>query len=1330
MNLSTNRFWLRVSKSMRGLLWLSLGVALALSSRLAVGQEPPAGAQTEVGDAVEDGWLFGDQYTGRSGQAFGALIRGGVSTGPAIGRETSIFPVELMPYAFADKWMFFTDFRGFRATSDNWGGSLGTGTRYYSDRLDRIFGANVFYDYDNSSGALFRDVGFGLETLGNLWDLRANAYFPNGVTDRLLKTTFVEGSQAFVGNQITYSQNRLVGNALTGVDMEVATPLPGRVMKRHDVRWAGGWYYYKGAELPGFAGWKTRLQANVLPSVQMQVEVTSDKQFDTNVIFGATWTYGGFRQPDGEARTQFNRMTTPVLRNYNVAVGLNTVRDTGIVAINPETLNPYFVEHVASYATGPAFDGTVLDPYLTVADAQANFPSEIIFVHANSVYNNIGVDLTEPGVRILGEGDNVTHLINVANFPDPIPVPRATAFLNRPIFQNAPGVGVNLNVLGQGVSTTQLTEFSGFQIGGNDPLLPTGSVGAGIFGDGVKNFKIGQTDVNFSNGDGVLLQNLTGLIQMDGVRINDPVGNATALHVIGGMGQVRFGDDAGTNRSQTEGVIVNTGGRAVWIENTNLGSVVNLTDAEITDNDGQGMLIDNTLSGAGGVVTIDKTTINRATSRGIEIIGGTGTINFRGAVGITAPVGDAIDIHDTLAGSSITFGTAAVGTTAANGVTIQDRTGRGINLFNNAGQASFFGPVSITRPTQTVASAAPAAIEYQSSSGRVNFGTLTLSNGLNDGILIGELTTNNSGRFAVTGLTTITDFAGNGIQVTDDDSEVSFNGLQIQNRGLSGVNINANRGSLDFRGSTTIDNGSGSLLPAVDIQGNSDGFASFDNLTITGATRPIGLLGGAGLNIINNAASVAVGTLTVDSTDGVGLFASAATGGISVAGGNIQTTGDLPAIDVRNSTMGLTFQSVSSQDSLSEGIVLENNNGSGGDSFTITGNNGALTTGGTITGAVLDGIRLLNTGGVSLSGMTISGNGDDGIDASTTNFGVLPATTSVTNLALLNSSVTANGGYGVQTLTTPRVTILGSTIRANGADSEVQLVAAANTNYDYIIGDEFLGNGNTITHATTAFALDSGVRIFNQGSGIGSILNPSNLSLSFVNNTVTTTGPAGSGLRLNWNGSVNRLLPSGRTGADINLNTFNTTGVNAAFLLDTPTAINLNLSSGTATSNVNILSNTIRGTGFQTVGIDVTTQGGPSAITVGRLFGQTLGNDLRFTGIGDVAVMMNLGPNSNAVVSDNTINMTANLSQALQFPLIQGPSTLTIERNIITIDDGADLINNEFGINILSVAGAVTLFGAESNDIQMYGVRGSGLPYFQAPTNILGTIIVNGVTQP
>ena len=1312
MYLSTNPFWLRISTSMRGLLWLCLGVGLALSSRLAVGQEPPsgAGARSDIGDAVEDGALFGDRYTGRSGEAFGALIRAGVSSGPAVGRETSIFPVELMPYAFADKWMFFSDFRGFRATSDDWGGSLGTGLRYHSEGLDRIFGANVYYDYDNSSGALFRDVGFGLETLGKQWDMRANAYFPNATTQKLLSTTFVNGSQAFVDNRITYSQDRLVANALTGVDMEVAVPLPGRVMQRHDVRVAGGWYYYKGEEIAGFAGWKTRVQANLIANLQAQMEITSDSLFDTNVIFGATWTYGGFRQPDGEARSQFNRMTEQVRRNYNVAVGLTTVRDTGIVAVNPNTALPYFVEHVASYATGPAFNGTVTDPFLTVADAQADLAiRDIIFVHADSVFNNTGVELLEQGVRMLGEGDGVLHRVNVATLGS-IPVPRATTGVERPLFANSPGDGVTLTSF-PAITTTQPTEFSGFRIG-DEAVLASGSTGHGIYGNGAKNFLITQTDINFSAGDGIRLENLLnvanpGPVVLRGVRINDPAASATALHVIGNVGGITFGDDP---VSLAQGLIDNTGGRAVWIENTNLGSFVNLTGTEITDGiggiGGQGILIDNSVSNEGGIVTIDTTTITGSTTTGVEIIGGSGIVNFRGALNIAQPTNDAISIHNTLGGSAISFGTAPVaGVSTSNAVTITNRGARGINLTSNAGQVSFFGQVSVTDTVGFLA--IPPAIEYQSSSGGALFRTLTLNGGSGDGILI----SNNTGEFFVTGATTIDNFFQDGVRITNDAANVLFNGLTVSNRGFldldfgRGVNVNNSTGTYSFQGTTIINNQQFSVAPAVDIQNNPDGSTSFESLSIFDATRPLPrplppFFGGAGLNVVNNPATVSVTTLNVVSDEGIGVFisnagdsaATPATGGVIINGGTIETTGELPAVDVSDSVINLTFTSVSSADSLTQGIVLLNNVGpSGGDLFTVTGINGASGTGGTITGAIGDGAQFTNTGGVSLSGMNINGNLGDGIQATTS------------SLAVINSAVTGNAGFGIQTLSTPGVSLFGNTLATNG-QSEVQLVAATNEDYSFTIGDPFSANQQTITDVGS-----DAVVISNQGPAIGR-----NLFLTVVNNTITTTGAFDTGLLVNWNGS---LLPTTlRSGAEVSSNIFNSIGFGA-------TGVQLNLPFATAISSVRISTNTFIGSGTSVIGVDVTKGAGNSNIIVSD-------NDMRFTGIADRAVRMTLGANSTTTVSGNEIVMNGDLSEALLFPLIQGTSTLTIERNIITIDDGADLFIDERGVHIQAVTGSVTLFGNEDNDIQIYGFRGTGIPYFEAPPNILGTILVNGTPQP
>lgn len=694
MYVSTKRLFVRMPSVLRSMLWLGLGLVLALSAQTGLGQEEigpllprseifraqygpgapadpevmrsaPDGAQTQFGDAVQDGLLFGDQLSGRNGEAYGMLFRAGVYTGPAVGRTDTIVPLELMPYGFINNAMVFGAFRGFRAASDGWGMNVGGGLRYYADRWDRIFGVNAFYDYDNSSGALFREVGFGLESLGRLWDMRANAYIPHGTTQRLLTTELVQGSQRFVDHRLLYDNLLTYGNALRGVDWELGVPIPGRIPQRHDLKVFGGAYYYNGTSTEGFTGWKARAQANVVQNLNVQLEVLNDQVFDTSVVFGATWTYGGYKQPEDQKRTQFDRMTEMVRRNYNLVVARIPVLDAGKVAINPLTGNPYFFEHVASYAPVAGADGTVDHPWQTLTQAQtalnaaipnvADQAGNIIYVHANSVYSTAPDNVVTliPTVRILGEGNGVQHVIRVPDLGN-IALPRATNFANRPIFSNQAGNAVTL------VSGTSAapSEFSGFQIG--DPTVPSsGPAGIGIIGDGVGNVIVNQTDVNFAQGDGVFLNNLNGPVAMLGTVINN-VGNTNTaidgLHIVGGSSRFVFGVEPVTlKRSQ----IFNTGGYALEIDATARGSVIDMTGSDITD----GTLSTTTvagLTGGGillndidGVVIVDNATIVNTiasadtTGRAIDIEGtaatpllpahGLGQISFVGGIAIDNP---------------------------------------------------------------------------------------------------------------------------------------------------------------------------------------------------------------------------------------------------------------------------------------------------------------------------------------------------------------------------------------------------------------------------------------------------------------------------------------------------------------------------------------------------------------------------------------------------------------------------------------------------------------------------------------------------------------------
>lgn len=994
MYVSTQRLVVPTTSVLKCAFWLCLGTALALSAQTVLGQDnlellprpdifraqtpqaipeqegynpqPNFSRGGEFTDVVQDGIMFGDSISGRTGEAYGTLFRAGVWTGPAVGRTDTIVPMEIMPYGFINNAMIFGSLRGFRASADGWGMNLGGGLRYYADRWDRIFGVNAYYDYDNSSGGLFREVGFGLESLGQLWDMRANAYIPNGQTAKLLKTELVQGSQRFVGHQMLYDNLLTFGNALRGVDWEIGAPIPGRIPMRHNLKLFGGFYYYNGSTTEGFTGWKTRLQADVVQNLNVSLEVLNDQIFDTSVVFGATWTYGGFKQPDDQRKTQFDRMTEMVRRNYNVVVAQQPELDAGKIAINPLTNNPYFFEHVASYANPVGMDGTVLHPWQNLTQAgtalnlaipnPADQAGNIIYVHANSVYSSAPDNTVTliPSVRILGEGNGVVHRIAVPSL-GLINLPRATNFANRPIFSNQAGNAVTL------VSGTSRapSEFSGFQIG--DPTAPaSGPAGIGIIGDGVGNVVVNQTDVNFAQGDGIFLNNLSGNVVMLGTTVNNVGNTNTAIdsfHVVGGTGKVFFGIEPVTlKRSQ----INNTGGYAVEINGLLRGGTVDMTGSDVND----GVLASNTVPGKNGggvllndidgVVIVDNLQIVNTvasadtTGRAIDIEGhaasgltparGLGQISFVGGIGIDNPQGDAIRIANLQVDTSVTPNLVSnvrfllpspVNGALAPGIRITNRNAGGVNMLNNAGNISFLEPISIS----TSAAPLQAAIDYEGSSGSASFlsvlpssspNQIQISGGGGNGIQIGE-TSPNTGAFRVTGITNIQQIAltsllvGNPNFLPADPSSnlgsVSFGDVSIDRRGQRGIEVVHVDHPVQFTGNTQVANTTNSLFSAVDIHDNlitpafpappatpitprTAGDVTFRTLSILAAQGPVAppIASGAGLNIVNNPSTVSIQTLNINQNALVGSGTALFVDNAGVQPAVITTTSTTPTL--------------------------------------------------------------------------------------------------------------------------------------------------------------------------------------------------------------------------------------------------------------------------------------------------------------------------------------------------------------------------------------------------------------------------------------------------
>jgi len=1318
---------------MRGLwkttLWLCVLVSGLQQSAWSQEMAPPSEPSGAPVALDNGGLLFSDRVTGKQSEAIGAIFRAGVLTGPAVGREDTLVPFEFMPYGFVfeESGMVFGDFRVFRSTKDGWGTNVGGGYRHYISDWDRIIGANFYYDYDNTSGALFRSVGFGLETYGTWWDARANAYFPQANEAKLLSTSVVPGSARFQGYNVLFDIERIFGEAMSGVDMEFGVPLPGRLLERMDARMYAGAYHFRNDSEVSTWGWKGRLQADVIPSLQLALEVTSDDLFDTNVVFGAQWSFGGYRQPDDERPSQRARMTTPVRRQYNVVVSRTSEIERDVVAVNPATGEPYFIEHVASYAP-PGGDGTFENPFNSIVSAQTNYflngvagftsadagavPGDIIFTHADSIFDG-GPDAAitlEEGVRLLGEGSGIRHQINLAGvgFVD---LPRATDFANRPRL---------INGIGNGVTLANDAEFSGFVLG--TPGVPgTGPTGVGIYGDSVSNVVLRRVDVNFAGEEGILLENTAGAVTFNGVVVNDPAD--TGLAVIGGTGRITFSDDPLTNAA---GAINKTGGLGygLLVQDTlaNPGSFVSLapstsTAADINTTGVDGVLITN----AGATVTVGQTNITDAPNDGITVLGGTANVSFLGQQNITnsstSGTGSGITISDRATGANVSF---------VNGVTIADRNAAGIELFDNEGNIFFGGTVNVLADlSQTLPDF--AAIDYQDSSGSVLFnGNVTINGSGAEGVRIGNLLTDNTGQFSSTGSFTILNVE-DGIAIRDDRSFVQFNNVSIDARTGSGVIVTGheNTGLTDpsrvaFNGIVSVGNSLDSDAIAVNLNNNSAS-VTFGNLSITEAGT------GGGLVVTDNIGSIAIEDLDSESIGGPALYVenvgvvtpqadltTITSGGIQILDGTLDATNGQSAF-IQNSVYSIQLTSVDN-DGGDNGIRLIDNYGFGEDrpaSFVVTGQNGAAGTGGTIqtTATTFDGVFAQNTGIVSLNGMTVQSVGGDGINAFNTAALLNSTPAYATQLEVTNSTVQGSGGVGIIALNVPLVNIENSIVSGSGSN---EIFLSAN------VGSSNLGDENEFDGLYT-WTL-SGNTVTETQAGIDAIYLDSTNANASVDVTIQNSiaiNKAGIG------GAAIFMESAGPWIANISTNVMNVTG-------DSGIGIEYDGNSSSSNTQLNILSNIITGTAGDHTGIAITTTGS-STINVGNIVG-LLGNQIQLAGTSDgvmEGMTFNLAANSNVSVFNNEIQVSEDGGQGIVFQSLFGPSNVFISGNNIAITNGLFGGAIEYGILMQAITGTVNLSGPVDNSV-LINNNGGTFFFFQAlnPNQINGQITVNGIPVP
>lgn len=1290
---------------------------------------------------------------------FGFNARLGHMAGPAVGRRESATFLELTPFTTLDTWFIGGDFRLLRPNEGNLGGSGGVILRRYNPRRNAIFGANVFYDVDDTRGRQFEQVGVGLEWLSAWLDIRANGYLPTGNDKKVLAAGVVRGSERFVGYNLFYDRFSQQATASTGVDMLFTVPIPGRWAEAVNLEASAGWYYFSPNDerLSDFAGGRLRVDGSIIKRLlHAYVEYSNDRAFDSLVSVGVDVNY--WNRYDNQPRiggNQFHRITDYVRRNWTVVAVNETAFDRNLIAVNPATGTPYIIEHVDTNGNSLFADGTFERPYTTLIAAQNNAPSppnNIIYVHAGSVFNTPLV--MNNGEVILGEG--VAHELALPGVPDVVILPRTGKAGGKPVFDQISGVPVRL---------ANNTTFGGFAISRT-------SIGPAILGNGITNARLVDIDIQDVNGGhGVHFLNAHGRITLDNVNMlrSNPADPNTGVdlddfRVEGGNAEIIYRNSRIENTQGRAVRIVDAGGRVDMRTVT-----INSRFTVVPSND-EGVIVQNSSAD----VLFGPMDLQ---SGSLDLLNISGDITFAGPIQLISSNPNpenpnAFPVHVNGSSGLILFQPGAT-------VNVLTRQNTGIDLRNISGTIRFSDNITVAGGNFL----SPALVWQQNSGSFISDGTFTAgvvgTNGpaQSQGILIGSrsgaLSNQAGSTFTMNGQFTIVNTYGqqlispgppvvnqanSAIEILNDPTNVTFNGGLITGRNpdppaplarapTGGIEIFNTTGTIRFNGTTLIENepldtadplfDPPSPESAVEMV-QAAGPIFWDILTVRaaaeGTTNQPGVFGFQSGDIHFNQLNVEFNSTDNSQNGAVNITQSGnitANGGVISAGFLTAAGGGTAIILEDNARIAWVSDSVSSRND-QFGIIVRGQPGSfvvrGGGPGVVPGSGGSIlnttSTVGIDVGAIFDysGQDLTDPNNfVSLNGMVFSVQ-DRAIQA--TNLNRLEISNSVINGTIFSGAVLLNDvlNFRVQdsAFTNNFGNVVLATITTNPPDSV----------FDYRF------ERNRFVDGAAAFSA-SMIRIDNIGGGAGATLDlvvrdnggPLSGFTGFVSNRFNPNiaNPnlvdESSAFAVRWNGPVRQALFERNSFALIG-----GIGQEGVEFVNASTAHMTNFIFRQNTLTTNEASDAI--------GVRLDVAGRANVQIVGNQTLNTPGTPFRgfiMNGLRAQAYSLTLrGANNRVRLDDNEIQFFNDDAIGFHFPYIGGNTEFFINGNRIRFNQQFTSVGpGERGFAFGPMAGTMFFHGDRNNLVEYLQPDAFSRPFpdpFLAPH--IGTFLLNGVRVP
>ena len=345
-------------------------------------------------------------------QGIGSHVGGGVLAGDAAGLDDGYVHFGgFVPLAQpTESVLFFADgsLLLYNEDTDTLGGNAGVGARFFSPEFNRIFGGYLYYDRRDLGPWEVDQIGFGIESLGRVWDTRLNVNLPTSSGPGLTGV-----NATFVGSGVLL--NGVEHNALSVIEAEA-----GALLKEWDatqLKAFVGVYGLFDDSIDDAAGVRGRIEARINDQLWVGAHVEHDEVFDTTGGVTVEWRFGKGACACQSSRTNpLARLGDPVVRRRHVAINRTEYNDTpltiggtavSVVHVDDNALTTVSLGF-ASPATAVA--GTVENPYTTLAEASGS-TADVVYVYSG-VYEGPQQTATISRDGQLWVAESASHLVH------------------------------------------------------------------------------------------------------------------------------------------------------------------------------------------------------------------------------------------------------------------------------------------------------------------------------------------------------------------------------------------------------------------------------------------------------------------------------------------------------------------------------------------------------------------------------------------------------------------------------------------------------------------------------------------------------------------------------------------------------------------------------------------------------------------------------------------------------------------------------------------------------------------------------------------------------